>query len=78
MKVAFSLPDPIFDAAEALASAMNKPRSQLYAEAIAQFIELHSAANVTQRLNATYATEQQGIDTALAHAQWKTLPNETW
>ena len=41
MKVAISLPDPVFDAAEKLASRMQVSRSQLYAQAIAEFVKTH-------------------------------------
>ena len=51
MKVAISLPDPVFRAAEILASNLRKSRSQLYAEALASYVSVHSAHNVTQRLN---------------------------
>ena len=51
MKVAISLPDPVFYAAEQLASALNKPRSQLYAEAVAEYVGAHGARDITQRLN---------------------------
>ncbi len=78
MKIAVSIPDPIFIAAESLAAALNKPRSQLYAEAIAQFVGQHSSSSITKRLNAIHDREGTGIDPAFARAQSKALADETW
>ncbi|MEO6966944.1 MAG: hypothetical protein ABI132_00580 [Rhodanobacteraceae bacterium] len=78
MKVAISVPDPVFREAEALASILNKSRSQLYAEALAGFVHKHSAHNVTQRLNAVYERQSSGLDPAFAAAQANALADETW
>jgi len=37
MKVAITLPDPVFEAAEHLAQELHIPRSQLYAEALSAY-----------------------------------------
>jgi hypothetical protein len=78
MKVAISVPDPIFHQAELLAAALNKSRSQLYAEALAGFVRTHGARNITERLNDVYERESSMLDTGLTSAQLKTLPRETW
>lgn len=78
MKVAISVPDTIFHEAEMLASALNKSRSQLYAEALAGFVRTHSAHNITQRINAVCARESTTLDPAFAAAQFKVLGRETW
>jgi predicted transcriptional regulator len=78
MKVAISLPDPVFKAAEHLAQRLKKSRSQLYAEAIAEYIGARGANAVTDRLNAVYASESAEVDKALKQAQLKTLSHETW
>lgn len=78
MKIAISVPDPIFHEAEVLASALNKSRSQLYAEALAGFVRSHSAHNITQRINAVCARESTALDPALAKAQFRVLSRETW
>jgi metal-responsive CopG/Arc/MetJ family transcriptional regulator len=69
MKVAISLPDAVFRAAEVLASQLHKSRSQLYAEALASYVGAHSAHNVTQRLNEVYAKEPSRIDSVWLRAQ---------
>ncbi len=78
MKVAISVPDTIFHDAEVLASALNKSRSQLYAEALAGFVHTHSAHNITQRINAVCDRESTALDPAFAAAQFRVLSRETW
>ncbi len=78
MKVAISLPDPVFRAAEILASSLRKSRSQLYAEALASYVGAHSAHNVTQRLNEVYAKEPSKLDPAWLNAQTRSLKREAW
>lgn len=78
MKVAISVPDPVFKAAEHLAKRLKKSRSQLYAEAIAEYVGARGASAVTERLNAVYASESAEVDEALTKAQLKNLSHETW
>lgn len=78
MKVAISLPDPVFQAAEHLAQRLNKPRSRLYAEAIAEYVGIHDSHAVTERLDAVYGSTSAAVDDALRRAQLKTLADETW
>ena len=78
MKVAISLPDAVFRAAEILASSLHKSRSQLYAEALASYVGAHSAHNVTQRLNEVYVRESSKLDSVLLKAQMHGLKRETW
>jgi predicted transcriptional regulator len=78
MKVAISVPDPIFHEAEMLASTLNKPRSQIYAEALEGYVHTHRAHNVTQRINSICERESTALDPALAAAQFGTLSHETW
>ena len=78
MKVAISLPDPIFEAAERLAKEQRKPRSQLYAEAIAEYLRNHDDSAITEKLNAVYATESSSIEKSLQQAQLDSLSDEAW
>ncbi len=52
MKTAISIPDPIFNKAEGLANQLSKTRSQLYAEAVDEYVTRHNPDTVTDRLNA--------------------------
>jgi metal-responsive CopG/Arc/MetJ family transcriptional regulator len=78
MKIAISLPDPVFQAAEQLAQQLKKPRSRLYAEAISEYVGTHGSNAITERLNAVYGTESAAVDDSLQRAQFKTLNNEAW
>ena len=78
MKVAISLPDPVFRAAETLAASLRKSRSQLYADALASYVGAHSAHNVTQRLNEVYANEPSKLDPAWLKTQTRSLKREAW
>lgn len=55
MKTAISIPDPIFEAAESLASNLGMSRSEIFTKAMIEFIEVQKHKNVTTRLNAVYA-----------------------
>jgi len=73
MKTAISIPDPLFKAAEQLARRMRVSRSQLYASAIAFFIERRKRKDVTERLNAVYKSHPATIDPAIQSMQARSL-----
>jgi predicted transcriptional regulator len=52
MKTAISIPDDLFEAAERLARKLGKPRSVLYAEAVAEYLARRDAGAVTDAMNA--------------------------
>lgn len=76
VKTAISLPEGLFRRAEAAARKLKMSRSQLYATAIAEFIERRQAAKITQRLNEIYSSEPASIDSALSSAQSKLIEKE--
>mgnify|MGYP003608140894 FL=1 len=78
MKVAISLPDPVFSAAEKLALRLRESRSQLYAQAIQEYLGKRQDSLVTEQLNAVYADGQEPIDPALAAAQLGAIVHEAW
>lgn len=78
MKVAISLPDPVFNAAEQLAQQLHVSRSQLYSQALAAYLGSRSAAAITAQLNAVYTIEAAQIDQALARAQLRAVDREAW
>jgi predicted transcriptional regulator len=51
MKTAISLPDALFRAAEQLARRSHKSRSQLYADALAEYLTRHAPDEVTEAMN---------------------------
>lgn len=79
MKIAISVPDPLFKAADALARRLKKSRSQFYAEAVAAHLASLGEAAVREQLNAVYATQDSSPDPVLTRMFVETLdPNETW
>ncbi len=78
MKTAISIPDPIFQAAEGLAHRLGMSRSQLYAKAIAEYMESHRDQNVTELLNNIYSDESPLLDKELRSMQSKSIPKEEW
>ncbi|HKI94008.1 MAG TPA: hypothetical protein VJ992_01835 [Gemmatimonadales bacterium] len=52
MKTAISLPDAIFRAAERLAKRARKSRSQLYADALREYLARHTPDEVTAAMDA--------------------------
>ncbi len=79
MKTAISLPDELFESAEALAHRLGVSRSELFANAVAEFIAHHDRARVTERLNAVYAdSAHEPPDLGLAAAQARSIPRDTW
>lgn len=78
MKVAISLPDPVFLAAERLAQRLHVSRSQLYATALEEYVAEHDDARVTEQLDAVYEVSSSTMDPGLAAAQARTLDDEAW
>lgn len=78
VKVAISLPDAVFRAAETLARKLRVPRSRLYAEAIAEYVGARGSKALTAKLNVVYGKEASELDPALRHAQLERLSREAW
>jgi len=78
MKVAISLPDPVFSAAEHLAHRLKVSRSQLYAQAIQEYLGKRQDSVITERLNAVYGVESGDIDAALMNAQLGAIGHDAW
>jgi CHASE3 domain sensor protein len=52
MKVAVSIPDPIFDQAESLARRLKLSRSKVYARALQEFVANNDGPSLTEQINA--------------------------
>ena len=78
MKVAVSVPDPIFEAAERLARQRHVPRSQLFAEALQEYVSRHGGDAITAKLNEVYAVEDSTVDAPWVQAQLAAIDRETW
>lgn len=78
MKTAISLPDELFSAADSLADRLGVSRSQLYANALAEYLEKHDEREITARLDHVYASECSSLDAALHRAQRGSLGSDEW
>jgi metal-responsive CopG/Arc/MetJ family transcriptional regulator len=78
MKIAISVPDPVFKAGEHLARLLKISRSELYATALSAYVGSRGAAAVTAKLNEIYSHESSAVDAPLSAAQFRLLKNETW
>ena len=79
MKVAVSLPDDLFHAAERHARRVRRPRSQLYAEALGEYLTRHSPEEVTEAMNRVLERlGEPGPDPFLAAAARRVLERTEW
>ncbi len=67
MKTAISIPDDVFEQAEATAKRLKMSRSELYSRAVQAFLDAHSPDQVTDGWNAVIGELGQP-DTLLASA----------
>ena len=78
MKIAISVPDGVFEAGEHLARQLGVSRSQLYSDALAQYLSARGATEVTSRLNRVYSADASGMAPELMRAQLQHLDDEAW
>jgi metal-responsive CopG/Arc/MetJ family transcriptional regulator len=78
VKTAISLPEDLFRMAETAARKLKMSRSQLYATALAEYLERRKTSNITDRLNRIYSRENSELDPALQSAQLRSLEKEDW
>lgn len=78
MKVALSIPDDLFKAAETLSKRLGVSRSRLYASALADFLAKHRGGKVTQHLNSVYATQESRLEPGVRRLQRRSLERNAW
>ena len=78
MKTAISIPDTVFEQADAVAQRLSLSRSELYTRAIREFLERHRNDAVTQKLNEIYADEDSSLDPVLLAMQATALEDDRW
>ena len=78
MKTAVSLPDDLFRLAEAAARRLHVSRSELYAKAIADYLNRQQSTAITERLNDVYSRRPAKLDSGLHRAQLKSLEKDSW
>ncbi|HYX15670.1 MAG TPA: ribbon-helix-helix domain-containing protein [Nostoc sp.] len=78
MKTAISLPDSIFEEAEALAGELGVSRSELYTKALKAYLRKYNRNQMLNQLNTVYSEESSELDPVLAKLQFMSLPREDW
>ena len=78
MKTAISIPDEVFEAADRAAKKLGVSRSELYSNAVHEFLERHRVEDVTSKLNEVYGSSQSNLDESLDYLQRQVVAGEDW
>ena len=78
MKTAISVPDEVFLRVDRFARTRRLSRSAVFTAAAAEYVQKHRGDDITQRLNAIYASEDSKLDPVLAKMQSMSLAKEVW
>jgi succinate dehydrogenase/fumarate reductase flavoprotein subunit len=78
MKTAISLPDDVFREAERQARRTRKSRSQLYAEALSEYLARHAPEEVTEAMNRVVDQLRQPTDPFVSAAARHVLERSEW
>ncbi len=78
MKTAISVPDEVFQLAEALAHRMKKSRSQLYCDAMREYLARHDPDEVTAAMDAVCEAVEPVPDRFVAEAARRVLAGSEW
>ena len=78
MKTAISVPDKIYASAERLAKRMKKSRSQVYSEAMAEYVARHEPDTVTEQINAVCDEVDTRPDPFVTEAARRILAGTDW
>lgn len=78
MKTAISIPDELFSRAEEMARKTGKSRSQLYQEALSEYLLRRDPGALTQAMDAALADIDPKPDPWLAEAGRRTFERSEW
>jgi predicted DNA-binding protein len=78
MKTALSVPNQVFEQADKLAKRLNKTRSQLYTEAMVEYLTRHDPDTVTDRLNDVADSVAEGDDRFVTETGRSILQQVDW
>lgn len=78
MKTAVSLPDDVFQQAERLARRAKKSRSQLYGEALREYIARHAGDEVTAAMDRVLDDVEAERDPFVREAARRALKRAEW
>ena len=78
MKTAISLPDAVFEEAERLARRLKKTRSQLYREAVMEYLARRDPDAVTEAMDRVADQVDTRSDAWLSEAARRLLEHSEW
>jgi metal-responsive CopG/Arc/MetJ family transcriptional regulator len=78
MKTAISLPQEVFAQADRLARRLHKSRSELYREAVAEFIARHEPDAVTEAMDRVAEEVEMGPDAFATATAARVLERVEW
>jgi metal-responsive CopG/Arc/MetJ family transcriptional regulator len=78
MKTAVSIPDDVFEGAEQLARRTKKSRSQLFTDALKEYVARHAPEEVTDAMNRACAELGQPEDKFISLASRRVLELSDW
>lgn len=78
MKTAVSVPDQIYERAEHLAKRLKKSRSQLYSEALHEYLARHQPDSITEAYDSVCTDVDSGHDDFGREAARATLERIEW
>ena len=78
MKTAISIPDEVFRTAERHARRARKSRSQLYAEALSEYLARHAPDEVTEAMNQVVDQLNEPNDLFVTAAARRILERTEW
>jgi len=78
MKTAISIPDDVFQGAERLARRTKKSRSQLFSDAMREYVARHAPDEVTEAMNRVCDEVGDQTDDFVSAAVQRTLERSEW
>lgn len=78
MKTAISIPDDVFADAERLARRTRKSRSQLFSDAVREYVSRHAADEVTEAMNRVCDELASPVDPFVSRAAGRILERSEW
>jgi len=78
MKTAVSIPDDVFQGAERLARRTRKSRSQVFSDALREYVARHAADEVTEAMDRVCGEVQPAQDEFVSRAAARVLEKVEW
>jgi metal-responsive CopG/Arc/MetJ family transcriptional regulator len=78
MKTAVSIPDEVFQGAERLARRTRKSRSQLFSDALREYVARHAPDEVTEAMNRVHEELGDSNDSFVSAAARRVLERTEW